>query len=219
MRHILKLMIKGFHNSDKADKVASIISAIFHPLAIPTYTAMAVLLGGNTVWSMFLPTGSILIIVLYVFLFTALLPFLAMPLFKALKLIDDYTLGKTKDRIIPMLFVAICYMSAMFVFSDIIGALLSRLFFLGPSIAVILLTIISYRWKISTHTAALGTSAALFTVISGSGYGEMTGWVFAAVIAAGISGSARIRLGQHDIAQVSCGFLIGFAVMMLSLAF
>ena len=118
-----------------------------------------------------------------------------------------------------MLFMAVCYMSAMFVLSDKAGVDAARRFFLGPAIIMVLLTVITSRWKISTHTTAPGAAAALFLAITNAGYGVMTGGVLFTIVIAGLLGSARIATGQHTLSQVTVGFLLGFFVMLLSLIF
>ena len=196
---------------------AKAVSIAFHPLAMPTYTVLVILFGGHTIWSMFLPFHARAVLTWYVLLSTALIPLAVMPLLKAAKLIESYSLVTARDRVIPMLFLAVCYMSAMFVLSDKVGVDTTRRLFLGPTAIMVCLTVITWRWKISTHTTAPGAATALFLAITHTGYGVMTAWVVSTVLLTGVIGSARIATGQHSLAQVIAGFLVGFSVMALSL--
>ena len=72
--------------------------------------------------------------------------------------------------------------------------------FLGPAIIMVLLTVITSRWKISTHTTAPGGSGS-FLAITSAGYGVMTGGVLFTIVIAGLLGSARIATGQHTLAS------------------
>ena len=198
---------------------AKAVSIIFHPLIVPTYAAIAVLFGGHTIWAIFMPFHTRVVLVWYVLAATALIPLAVMPILKSARLIESYSLITARDRVIPMLFMAVCYMSAMFVLSDKAGIDAARRFFLGPAVIMVLLTIITSRWKISTHTTAPGATAALFLAITNAGYGVMTAGVMFAVVIAGVLGSARMATGQHTLSQVTTGFLLGFFTMLLSLVF
>ncbi len=198
---------------------ARAVSIMFHPLIVPTYVAALILFGGHTIWSIFLPLHTRIVLVWYVLVATAIIPLAVMPILKSAKLIESYSLITARDRVIPMLFMAVCYMSAMFVLSDKAGVDAARRFFLGPAIIMVLLTVITSRWKISTHTTAPGAAAALFLAITNAGYGVMTGGVLFTIVIAGLLGSARIATGQHTLSQVTVGFLLGFFVMLLSLIF
>jgi len=198
---------------------ARAVSIIFHPIMVPTYVAALILFGGHTIWAMFMPFHARVVLVWYVAVATALIPLAVMPLLKSAGLIESYSLITARDRVIPMLFMAVCYMSAMFVLSDKAGIDAARRFFLGPAVIMVLLTIITSRWKISTHTTAPGAATALFLAITCAGYGVMVGGVLFTVVIAGLLGSARMATGQHTLSQVTAGFLLGFFIMSLSLVF
>lgn len=198
---------------------AKAVSIAFHPLIVPTYAAIAVLFGGHTIWSIFMPLHMRVTLVWYVLVATALIPLAVMPILKSAKLIESYSLITARDRVIPMLFMAVCYMSAMFVLSDKAGIDAARRFFIGPAVIMVLLAAISSRWKISTHTTAPGAATALFLSITYAGYGVLTAGVLISVVIAGLLGSARMATGQHTLSQVTTGFLLGFFAMLLSLVF
>ena len=103
---------------------ATIISNIFHPLMMPTYAA-SVILYGNTGFN-FISNSAKLYMTTFIFLSTVLLPITVMPILKYLNLIGSYNLDTRKDRIIPLLIVAICYMLCMFFLSPEIGFIFAR---------------------------------------------------------------------------------------------
>lgn len=218
-RMILRFMTDNTGTTCGPTIAAKAVSIIFHPLIVPTYAAIAVLFGGHTIWSLFMTFHTRVILVWYVLVATALIPLAVMPILKSARLIESYSLITARDRVIPMLFMAVCYMSAMFVLSDKAGIDAARRFFLGPAVIMVLLTVITSRWKISTHTTAPGAAAALFLAITYAGYGVMTGGVLVTVVIAGLLGSARMATGQHTLSQVTAGFLLGFFTMLLSLTF
>lgn len=162
-------------------------------------------------------TYSKIFLLVWIVLYTAVAPVMFMAVLKFVKLVESFKLEKTKDRLIPMLFVAICYMTAMISLSDSVGFLLARKFFMGPAILLCLTAIVSTWWKISMHATALGAAAAMFYVVSIAGMGSLRAEFCAAILLAGLVGTSRILLGFHTLAQVVVGFVVGFAVIFLSM--
>lgn len=62
--------------------------------------------------------------------------------------------------------------------------------------------LINFRWKISVHSASIGTLAMLATLLLGQGWGIFF-WLCAAIV-----GWARIRTGNHTLLQVLAGWAV-----------
>ena len=192
---------------------ATIISNIFHPLMMPTYAA-SVILYGNTGFN-FISNSAKLYMTTFIFLSTVLLPITVMPILKYLNLIGSYNLDTRKDRIIPLLIVAICYMLCMFFLSPEIGFIFSRKVFLSAAILLVLTVSVTAFWKISIHLAGLGGLSAIFLNITLANYGDLTRYLTATILIAGIVGSCRLYLGAHNLSQILTGFVAGFITMFL----
>ena len=69
--------------------------------------------------------------------------------------------------------------------------------------------LINIWWKISTHTAAIGgVGGALFAFSFYLGFNPVW-WLCLVFLTAGILGSCRMILRQHNLAQVVVGFWVG----------
>ena len=192
---------------------ATIISNIFHPLMMPTYAA-SVILYGNTGFN-FISNSAKLYMTTFIFLSTVLLPITVMPILKYLNLIGSYNLDTRKDRIIPLLIVAICYMLCMFFLSPEIGFIFARKVFLSAAVLLVLTVSVTAFWKISIHLAGLGGLSAIFLNITLANYGDLTRYLTATILIAGIVGSCRLYLGAHNLSQILTGFVAGFITMFL----
>lgn len=132
---------------------ARTISIVFHPLLIPSL-GFLLLFNSDFYFSM-LPWSLKRFVLLVVFMSTCVLPLLSI-LLLSLNQRFDINMGKSTDRVLPLI------LSSLFSFSGYL--ILKRIpifpiynFFLVASILVqIALLIISLRWKISAHTAAIG---------------------------------------------------------------
>jgi len=93
-------------------------------------------------------------------------------------------------------------------------------FFLVASILVqIALLIISLRWKISAHAAAIGGLTGGFLALS-IRMNENPLMILALLfLIAGFVGTARLILEKHTNIQVYAGFLLGFLIMNLTILF
>lgn len=83
---------------------------------------------------------------------------------------------------------------------------------LGIITALTLASIISYFWKISFHTLAIGGFTGMFVAMGSITLTQQSWIVISAFLASGLVISARIWLKSHDYWQVAAGWLLGFLV-------
>jgi len=150
-----------------------------------------------------------------VFVFTFLIPSLAILAMYFFGLIDSPELEKSNQRTIPLLFTSLSYLGLLYLLR---GSGLPDIFlFLIYGSLFILLTgmLINLIFKISQHTLAWGASITFFSgisVIMGVVYLPM---IVATIILSGLAGYARLRLNAHTPAQVYWGYLIGASVVII----
>ena len=125
---------------------------------------------------------------------------------------------KHKDRFVPYIFSAF----SIFLGSQLIGKLplpnVFRLFMLGLCTVLILLFIISLKWKISCHTAGLGALTGAFSAIIFK-YGIDIIWLLILVILfSGAIATSRMYLKKHTPGQVYAGYFLSIFVMYFAIS-
>ncbi|MBL7965683.1 MAG: PAP2 family protein [Prolixibacteraceae bacterium] len=191
-------------------------SIVFHPLLIPTLGFF--LLFNSGFYFALIPWSLKRFILLVIFLSTCLLPALTIGLL-SLNQRFDINMNRSTDRVLPLIFSSL--------FSYVGYMILQRIpiypiynFFLVASILVqIALLIISLRWKISAHAAAIGGLTGGFLALS-IRMNENPLMILALLfLIAGFVGTARLILEKHTNIQVYAGFLLGFLIMNLTILF
>lgn len=194
--------------------LAKVISILFHPLLIPTI-GFLVLFHSGFYFSM-INWEVRKFILLIVFFSTCMLPLLTIALL-AMNPRFNAAMEKSTDRVIPLMFSAIYYYAGYYLLGKIPVFPVYKFFLIATVLVIILLMIISLRWKISNHMAAIGglTGALLALSIR---LQVNTSQVMALVfLFAGLVGTSRLILKKHSPLQVYAGYALGFVVMFFIL--
>ena len=84
---------------------------------------------------------------------------------------------------------------------------------LGITISLLVLTVITFFWKISAHSVAIGGVLGLFFGLSiGVGNAALLYQILGTVILSGGVMTSRLYLDAHQPAQIGAGFILGFAL-------
>lgn len=186
------------------------ISTVMHPFVVPAI-AIVVLLFSNTILSG-IPLNLKWLFVSVILLNTLCVPVLFLLVLRTTGLIDSFSLQTTRDRIAPLAVMVVCYVVCVFMIPDTIVAFLIRKFLFAAIACVLLAFVVNFYWKISLHMVASGGALAMLMIVNISNFGTMLWPMVALVLAIGALASARLYLGSHNPAQVTVGFLGGFAV-------
>ena len=170
-------------------KIATGISWVLHPFLLPVYL-MAVLLT-MTAFSHYPPNVKFYLLWV-VALYAIVIPLLSLGVLRSLGRISDYRIDDRRERFLPLLVGAVCY---------------------------VLCLVVSFYWKISLHLTGMGAVVALLVVMNVVGVGNMLVPLMVAILCAGALASARLYLGCHNGWQVLAGFCGGFAVSVLAVLF
>ncbi len=195
---------------------AHLISYVFHPLFIPTYFILYLILVipfefvGITDWKLNLKVFS-------VFWWTAFLPAFAVFLMWRLKLSTSIFLRTQKERIIPYVIVMFFYWWMYYLsrnFTDQPIAL--KFFFFGVFISSSAGLIVNNYMKVSLHAMAI--SALMMAVILVSFYYPIDNifWVLLAILLAGVVVSARMVVSDHTNNELIVGFVIGIMTQLMA---
>ncbi|PVX51974.1 hypothetical protein C7377_0268 [Balneicella halophila] len=184
-------------------RIASIVSVLLHPLLMPFYAVLVMLLA--TPLGGLLPGKASFIILGTVFVLTCFMPFLFVAFLRIKGVVSSMKIRNRKERTLPLLFGAfmyyICYQLMAKVAS--LPHLFSKMFF-ALTVFLLILIIITRFWKISLHMAAVGGMLAIVFVFS------FYSWLPLFVIfLAGLLGTSRLWLQAHNSMQVYAGFCLG----------
>ena len=140
-------------------------------------------------------------------LFTILLPFLSVLIFRKLGLISDTRMHDAGDRIYPLVTALIFYILAYWLIARGLPLSIHSLL-LGTCLSILLLFIVTNFYKISVHTAAAAILPGVCIVLMVSEKIPITSLILALLIAI-IVGMVRWLLGAHTIGQILLGYLAG----------
>jgi membrane-associated phospholipid phosphatase len=197
--------------------LAKIISIIFNPLLMPTY-GLLILLNSETYFSM-LPFHAKKVIFIIVFITTCLLPLAFLPLFMYQNLLKDFEMPTIKERIIPFSTMTILYFMGYLILNQMdvpstIGNVL-----LAGAITILIMLLITLRWKISAHMAGIGALTGAIIVFSYYLKTNLVIFLLGSIFIAGLLGTSRLILNHHTPTQIYSGFGLGLTVLVLTFVF
>jgi membrane-associated phospholipid phosphatase len=196
--------------------IARGISVVFHPLVMPTLAFL--LLMNSGFYFALLSFEAKKIILMIVFLSTFVLPAVTIALMGLnTRLKPD--LDKSADRVVPMLSTAIFYYVGYYALGRLEIFPVYKVFLISSILIIVVLMMISVRWKISAHMAGIGGLVGIFIPLS-LRLGLNSSFLLAILIGiAGLIGSSRLILGKHTPLQIYAGFMAGFGVNYLIINF
>ncbi len=199
-----------------AKRIANLISIIFHPVLI--LTLGFILLFNSEFYFSMLSWEAKKFVLLVVLFSTAILPMLSVAIL-ALNPKFDVKMEHSRDRIIPLLTSSVFYYIGFLLLGKMKAFPVFKLFLIASVLVIILLLIISFKWKISNHMAAIGgLSGTLFALSFKTGVNPVNTLLFV-VLASGLVGTARLILNKHTITELLAGYTLGFLVLYLVIFF
>jgi len=199
-----------------SEQISQVTSLLFHPLLIPTWGF--VLLSNSGFYFALLPWSVKKYLLLVVFLFTCLLPALSIALL-SMSSKFDLKMGKSTDRIIPLILTSIFYYIGYMILERMPLFPIYNLFLVASVLVQIALIVVSLRWKISAHSAAIGGLIGGIIALSFRLHENPVLILSFLILAAGMVGTARLILLKHTRTEVYAGFTIGFVILNLVIAF
>jgi hypothetical protein len=197
--------------------LARIISYLFHPLFIPIYIGLFLIYPVRLFPD--LDDRRRLFLEVQLFVIYTLLPLASILLMKGLGLISTIYLKSQKDRVLPYVVCEIFYFWAWYVLKNQLLPkeiiLFSLAIFLASCIGLIANTFL----KVSMHTISAGVVVA-FMIYCGLRWDYNYGfYISIAILLAGLIGSSRLILADHEPNEIYAGFAIGIVALLISLPF
>jgi hypothetical protein len=192
---------------------AKVISVIFQPLFMPTYTLLLVF-NINMYFSAILPFFAKALLLVMIFSSTVLIPFIIFTVFKRKGLILSYHMEAKEERGYPYIVTAIIYfLMYMLILQTSVPSIYS-FFLLCATALSLLLLIINFKFKISAHTAGIGGVTGLLIGLAFRLNLDLTFLIIIAIACAGLVGYARLKQNAHKPSEVYLGFLAGVSVFL-----
>jgi len=197
-------------------KIAQILSVIFQPLLMPTVVITLILYIVPEATQ--LPQELKLSMLLLVVVSTLMVPMLSVIGLKYMDSIPSVHIAEKKDRYLPFSFVSLFYMVVTYFFyqklnyDDLI--VFSLVTMTG---AIILLTLVTFFWKISAHLTGLSGVLAIIVVLNWKyPHAALLYPMIVTVLLCGIVASCRLYLNAHKPVELLGGFCLGFSICFLS---
>jgi hypothetical protein len=197
------------------DKAARIISIVFHPLIMPSLGFLLMFNSGT--YLAYLPFEYKKIILFFVFLCTFIIPISILPFFLYHKIISDINMPGTRERFAPLVISFILFMLCYFRFRRIPIPPDYLAFCLGCAASAFLTLLVISRWKISLHMVGIGGLAGLISYLIIKMQVDLGFYLILIILAAGLTGTARLILNAHKPFEIYTGFLTGLVIITSSM--
>lgn len=195
-------------------RLSRMLSVVLHPLFVPSYVLLLVLLGPTQL--SYYPASVKFYLLWVTALYTAVIPLLAAGLLRSLGRISSMAIDRRRERILPLAIGIVCYVLCAVTVARIPSAMLVRKFLVAGACCELFCLAVTCYWKISLHLTAQGAVAAFLLLVTFGSVGNLTGAFALSILCAGALASARLWLGCHNICQVAAGYAGGFVVATLA---
>lgn len=187
------------------------ISVVLHPLFMPTYSIVSILVYLQAAWQY------TAIVSACCFLMTCLCPLFEIWRRVRLGKLKSIELSDRKERTVPYLISVLC----LVIWCALADAFELPWTIVGIYVAcaalLLVVTLINLKWKISIHLTSFGAYAGMMAVLTRKA--ECL-WLFPVLLfVALLLMYARIRLKTHTPLQVVAGFLLGLTASSVAMYF
>jgi len=196
--------------------IARVTSIIFHPLLIPTLGFLLLL--NSDFYFALLPWSVKKFMLLTVFLSTCILPALSI-LILSMNPKFDIKMEKSTDRILPLLLSSVFYYLGYLILEQLPVYPIYNLFLIASILVQISLIVVSLKWKISAHSAAIGGLIGGISALSFRLHENAILVLSLLILVAGLVATSRLILLKHTNSQIYAGFSLGFLIIGLVIAF
>lgn len=195
-------------------RLAKIISIVFQPLLVPTYS-MLILFSMNNYLSLMVPYPAKKLLMWLIFLSTFVFPVLFVFILYKRGMINSIEMDKREERVFPLVITGVFYSLAYYIIYQTQLDVIYQRLFMGSALLIGIALVVSFYWKISMHMIGFGGMLGALIGINLVAYVDLTFYVILSAFICGLVGFARLKLMAHTPAQVYTGFLTGFVLMLI----
>lgn len=189
--------------------VANTISIIFQPIFMPLFGILLLLQFPLFVYNFYQK----LLITVFVFLFTGLIPAFVVLISMKTGKVSDQFISNRKERTIPYIISIISYFVGAIAISKFNMGKIVQLFMFGMTLSLIFISIINIFWKISAHAAGVGGLLGAILFFSYIMSINPVGIICLGILISGMVLSSRIYLKAHTPLQTLAGFFAGLMLV------
>jgi len=160
----------------------------------------------------YLPFEAKKVILLIVFISTAILPLTFIPFYYFQKIIKTIYMETRKERLIPFFITSVLYFFAYYLLVRLGAPTTINLFILASACSVFMLFLLSFKWKVSAHLAGIGGLTGALIALSFRLQINMEYFIIAAIFVSGLLGYSRLKLKNHQPYEIYTGWLTGLVV-------
>lgn len=197
-------------------KIAKIVSVLFHPLLIPTYTTL-LLFNLNSYIAFQIPYQAKLLILGMIVITTFFFPVLFILIMKRRGMIKSLHMENREERLYPFIITAIFYFLTYQMIRQLQISDVYKLFTLGSAILILISMVVNFFMKISIHMVGIGGMLGALIGLSLHFNLNMIYSIILIIFVSGVIGYSRLKLNAHKPIQIYIGFLSGAIVMSLVL--
>ena len=193
-------------------RFSELISLVFQPLVMPTIIFAFLLFALPD--AVLVDSGNKGLVFFVIVANTFIIPLGILMAMRFTKVIPSLRMENRKERVFPFSIISLLYTITAYSFyiKDWIDYKLIYAFFI-ITICLILLTAISFFWKISAHMIGAGGLLGIILAYSMNIQNHnLLYYTLAAMMLSGVIGTARLHLNAHTPLEVLAGFLLGFGV-------
>jgi len=199
------------------DRLAKIVSAIFHPLLMPLY-GLLIIFTAPALYG-YLPVQMKKIVFFIILIEDVLLPVMLISYFRFRNIITTWTMESRKERILPLITTSFFYIFSVYPTLRFHIPFFIKLFIICSAFLAVAVTIVNFWYKISIHATGAGALTALVMILSLRMHAPLTGLMIIVILISGLVMSSRLWLGSHTAGEVWSGFLLGTFGSCLCLCF
>lgn len=189
---------------------ANLLSILLHPLWMPTATI--VLCFAIDPFMSYGFTKELLMMVFgMVFVMTAVFPLTSALLMRRSGMVSDLTMPLRHERVPAYLVTLMYYGMCYFLLRRTTDHPVTLGIFMGALVGLLLVLLITLKWKISAHMAGIGGLIGAVLAVIALDDREAPLLLVLLFLLAGALGTARLVVSDHTPAQVYAGALLGCA--------
>lgn len=120
---------------------------------------------------------------------------------------------------LALLLTAIFYYLGFVLLGRIKAFPIFKVILLASVLVIIAVLLISLKWKISSHMAALGSiTGVIFALAFRTGINPFLP-ILMLVLVSGLTGTSRLILEKNNLPQIATGYMLGFLIVYLIIYF
>jgi hypothetical protein len=190
--------------------LARIITILFHPLIMPT--AGLLLLFNSGTYLEYLSYQQQRAIFIIYFTGTAILPLTLIPIMMVQRMIASPAMERHDERVFPLMVTVLFYGFTWYMLSRLNVPGMVSVYAMMSTMAVLLVAMISLKWKISLHMTAQGALAGALLAVAFRHGVNLHLYISLVFLSGGLAGWARLSLKAHSHEQIYAGYFAGLVL-------